>query len=208
MFKKDKTQCAFEALEAFEGYKRPKELPIADFCNEFERLYNKTKTYGTVLSDDVLAFRLLKAANLPNHQEQLAKATTTELKLVTMKAQLKKIFGLGTEPGSTGIKVEEELPPLEPEDEMTVAYGNAYRGRGGFNFRGNFRGRPYYSRGRPYRGSEQFRGSYSGQRGGRNPLNNVTGSVTRCHECESINHLVKDCPDRMRRKETYKTEVL
>ena len=38
-------------------------------------------------------------------------------------------------------------------------------------------------------------------------MNNVTGSVTRCHECESINHLVKDCPDRMRRrKETYESE--
>ena len=72
LFKKDKTQCAFEALETFESYKRPKDLPITDFCNEFERLYNKTKTYGTTLSDDVLAFRLLKAANLPSHQEQLA----------------------------------------------------------------------------------------------------------------------------------------
>ena len=69
LYLKDKTQSAFEALEAFEGYKRPSNLSITDFCNEFERLYNKTKSYGTTLSDAVLAFRLLKAANLPRHQE-------------------------------------------------------------------------------------------------------------------------------------------
>ena len=46
LFKKDKTQSAFEALEAFEGYKRPRDLSMTDFCNEFEQLYNKTKTYA------------------------------------------------------------------------------------------------------------------------------------------------------------------
>ena len=228
LFKKDKTQSAFEALEAFEGYKRPRDLPMTDFCNEFERLYNKTKTYGTTVSEDVLAFRLLKAANLPSHQEQLAKATITELKLVTMKAQLKKIFGLGSESRSDGIKVEEELPELE-EEEKTVAYGNFYRGRGDQNYRGNFRGRSYPSYGHPsrgynnYRGSNNYRGNFSGQsrggfsgqpRGGfsgqprgRNPLNKITGTVTRCQECQSINHWVRDCPDRMKReKETYESE--
>ena len=227
LFKKDKTQCAFEALEAFEGYKRPKDLPMADFCNEFERLYNRTKTYGTTLSEDVLAFRLLKAANLPSHQEQLAKATITELKLNTMKAQLKKIFGLGSESRSDGIKVEDEIPELESDEEKTVAYGNFYRGRGDQNYRGNFRGRPYPSRGYPSRGSNTYRGShnyrgynnhrgsfsgqprgsFSGQHRGRNPLHNTTGAVTRCQECESINHWVRDCPDRARReKETYESK--
>ena len=228
LFKKDKTQSAFEALEAFEGYKRPKDLPMADFCNEFERLYNKTKTYGTTLSEDVLAYRLLKAANLSSHQEQLAKATITELKLITMKAQLKKIFGMTGESRSDGIKVEEEIPELESDDDKTVAYGNFYRGRGDQNYRGNFRGRFYPSRGNSsrgssntYRGSHSYRGynnhrgsfpgqprgSFSGQHRGRNPLHNTTGAVTRCQECESINHWVRDCPDRARReKETYESE--
>ena len=38
----------------------------------------------------MLAFRVLKAANLPRHQEQLAKATITELTFDKMKSQLKK----------------------------------------------------------------------------------------------------------------------
>ena len=64
LYLKDKTQSAFEALEAFEGYKRPNDLSMTDFCNEFQRLYNKTKSYGTTLSDNVLAFRVLKAAKV------------------------------------------------------------------------------------------------------------------------------------------------
>ena len=38
LYLKDKTQSAFEALEAFEGYRRPNGLSITDFCNEFETL--------------------------------------------------------------------------------------------------------------------------------------------------------------------------
>ena len=214
LFLKDKTQSAFEALEAFEGYKRPKDLSIAEFCNEFERLYNKTKTYGTKVSDDVLAFRLLKAANLPNHQEQLAKATVGELKLENMKAQLKKIFGLNSNMSSGGVKVEDDMPKLESEDVMMVAYGSAYRGRGGSHFRsdnrlrGSFRGRSSYSpRGQSYRGSDNFRGNFSSQRRGRNRLDPNTGLVSRCFECDSVNHYGFDCPDRVgREKKTYMTE--
>ena len=223
LFKKDKTQSAFEALEAFEGYKRPKDLCIADFCNEFERLYNKTKTYGTTVSDDVLAFRLLKAANLPSHQEQLAKATVGDLKLENMKAQLKRIFGLHSDVSSGSVKFEDDMPALEPDDTKMVAYGSAYRGRGGYNFRGdarfrssfrgndggNFRGRPSYSpRGQSYRGSDNIRGNLSSQRRGKNRLDPNTGLVSRCFECDSVNHYGFDCPDRVgKEKKTYMTET-
>ena len=53
---------------------------ISDYIKEFERLLNKTKQYGTTMSTDVLAYRLLKSANLSETREQLAKATIKELK--------------------------------------------------------------------------------------------------------------------------------
>ena len=37
LYVKDKTQTAFDALESFEGYKRPTELSITEYCNEFEK---------------------------------------------------------------------------------------------------------------------------------------------------------------------------
>ena len=76
LYLKDKTKTAFDALEAFETYKRTHDLSISDYCNEFEKRYNKTKSYGTVVTEDVLAYKLLKSANLLESQRQLAKVKT------------------------------------------------------------------------------------------------------------------------------------
>ena len=43
LYLKDKTQCAFEALEEFESFKRQSGIGIAEFCNQFDLLYNKTR---------------------------------------------------------------------------------------------------------------------------------------------------------------------
>ena len=86
LYLKDKTESAFEALEAFEGYRRPKGLTMNDYCNEFDKRYSKVKSYGTELPKDLLGFWLLKSANLQQHQEQLAKGSVGELNYDNMKA--------------------------------------------------------------------------------------------------------------------------
>ena len=91
LYQRDKTQLAFEALEEFDATKRKENESISDFCNKFELAYNKAKVYGTLLSTDVLAFRLLKAAGLREEQEELVKATVGELHYENMKAKLKRI---------------------------------------------------------------------------------------------------------------------
>ena len=67
-------------------------MSIQAFLNEFDKRMCKTKSYGTVQSDDVLAYCLLKSANLSNNHEELIKATIPELKYDLMKDQLKKTF--------------------------------------------------------------------------------------------------------------------
>lgn len=91
LYLKDKTQSAFEALEEFESLKRKDNQSIKDFCNQFDLAYNKTKNFGTTLSTDVLAFRLMKSANLKKDQEDLVKATIGDLNFENMKTHLKKI---------------------------------------------------------------------------------------------------------------------
>ena len=91
--KKDELLKKYEALEAFETYKRSSNTSMQEFLNEFTRRYNETKSFGTTMSDDILAYRLLKSANLSEKHEQLAKATISDLKFDVMKDQLKKIFG-------------------------------------------------------------------------------------------------------------------
>ena len=60
-------------------------MTISDYINEFERLLNKTKRYGSDMSTGILAYRLLKSANLSEQHQKLARATITELKYDTMK---------------------------------------------------------------------------------------------------------------------------
>ena len=63
---------------------------MQEFLNEHMCRYDKTKSFGNIMSDDILAYHLLTSANLSEQREQLAKA---DLKFDTMKDQLKKIFG-------------------------------------------------------------------------------------------------------------------
>ena len=207
LYLKDKTQTAFDALEAFESYKRPHELSITDYCNEFEKRYNKTKSYGTVMTEDVLAYRLLKSANLPESQQQLAKATILELKYENMKTQLKKIHGCKS--SIPDIVKKESIEPLIVEEESadeTLLQTNFNRGYGAG---ARSQQGPYRSfsteRGRGY--PRQNRGNSNTQntrKRGRNPLDQY-GNPTTCIECNSINHWLNNCPDRGQRDRTKQT---
>ena len=50
----------YRALEAFETFRRPASMSIQAFLNEFDKRLYKTKSYGTVQPDDVLAYHLLR----------------------------------------------------------------------------------------------------------------------------------------------------
>ena len=69
LFKKDSTITKYQALEAFETFSRPANMSIQAFLTEFDKRLYKTKSYGTVQSDDILAYCLLKSANLSNYNE-------------------------------------------------------------------------------------------------------------------------------------------
>ena len=92
LYLKDKLQMAYETYDTFEKFRRPEKMSIKEYINEFERLLNKTKKYGS-MSSDILAYRLLKSANLEDTPEQFIRATVKELTYDDMQLQLKKIFG-------------------------------------------------------------------------------------------------------------------
>ena len=63
-YEKDAEQLAFDAYEKFEMFQRPVDMMIADYCNEFDIRYNVIKEKKMELPQGVLAYRLLKSANL------------------------------------------------------------------------------------------------------------------------------------------------
>ena len=91
LYLKDETLQKYELFDQFDNYKRAHSVSINEFLHQFNLLYNKLKSYGTTISDDLLAYKLFKSGNLSPDHEKLAKATC-ELKYNSMKEQLKKIF--------------------------------------------------------------------------------------------------------------------
>ena len=92
LFKKDSTVTKYQALEPFMTFKRPSNMSIQTYLNEFDKRLLKTMSSGTVMSDGILAYRLLKSSNLSSHQEELVNTTMPDLKYDIMKDQLKKTF--------------------------------------------------------------------------------------------------------------------
>lgn len=53
-------------------------MSIQSFLNEFLKRLFKTKSYSNIISEDVLAYRFLKSANISNQHKQLIKDQLNE----------------------------------------------------------------------------------------------------------------------------------
>ena len=85
IYAKDIHPLAYMAYDKFETFHRPVEMSIVDYLNEFERLYNQIKHYDMELPTGVLAYRVLKNANITHEKQQLVRATLTLLTYENMK---------------------------------------------------------------------------------------------------------------------------
>lgn len=67
---KDDLSDSWEKFNNFESFKRDSELSITDYISKFDQKYNKIVKKGMKLPSEILAFKLLKQANL-KHDEHL-----------------------------------------------------------------------------------------------------------------------------------------
>ena len=91
LFELDKSQSAFAAFDEFTQYRRPRDCKIEDFIVEFNLRNNKLKTHAMDLPEGVLAYYLLKCANLPDDQANICKATCSDLTYKNMRQQIEKV---------------------------------------------------------------------------------------------------------------------
>ena len=106
LFKKDLTVTKYQTWRL----SRPSSMSIQAYLNESNKRLFKTKYYGTVMSDHILAYRLLKSANLSSYNEELVKATIPDSQYNIKKYHLKKTFSDASKQTTTkseGIKTEE-----------------------------------------------------------------------------------------------------
>ena len=124
IYEKDKLTEKYNAIEKFETYRRPNETSIREFLIEFDKRLHKIKSYLTY-PDDLLAYRLLKAANLDSTHEKLIKATISDLKFDEVRLKLLKVFSdesnapLESEFSSVKIKSEPSFFNRESEEERS-----------------------------------------------------------------------------------------
>ena len=176
LYGKDDAQVLFQIIESFETYQRPAECGITDFLNEWEKRYDKCVQKKATWEDNVLGYKLLKAANLDPDKQVLVRATIRSLTVDDVKKQIRAVFDR-TVNGQTSnndsgdnsayVKVEPtfygenyELEEVCFNDNGMFSRGRGMR-RGGRSFSQNRRGRSS-SRGSPSsRGSSPFRGNRS-----------------------------------------------
>ena len=141
LYLEDINQSSYAAYESFEIYRRPKDMNMKEFLNNFECLYNKLKVYQMELPDGVLGYRVLKSANLSEKNEKLARSTITTLTYKSMTEKLKKIFGDMSKSLSqqVNLKVEPTFhnKNLGPDEEVNFV------NRGRFQYKGERSHRTY-----------------------------------------------------------------
>ena len=71
LYAKDTNTVAFMTYDKIENFKRPDDINIVDYINEFERLNNQIKHFDMELPTGVLAYKVLKNANILNEKQQL-----------------------------------------------------------------------------------------------------------------------------------------
>ena len=220
LYLKDATLEKFENLESFDSFMRKPNTTIQEHIHQFEKLYKKIKDKGTTMSDDLLAYKLLKSVQLSHQDEKIVKGTTGDLTLENMKTQLKKIF---PDSGLKPTTIKDDLVPNEINeveggfvDSAETFYNSR---RGGYR---DYQGTLYQPRRPPnppplhyrFNSSNRFtnpRGrryvpAFSSPRypsPGRYPLNPRTGSVSQCRLCSSSDHFERDCPLKQRSSQSF-----
>ena len=205
IFKKDELSEAYETYVEFDRFRRSKVSSMEDYVIEFEKLYNKTKKFKMELPQPVLAFKLLECSDLEMKDRQLVLTGVdyekTDTLFKQMSISLKKFFGQQAASSKemtdvSGIKVESVNMMSE---DVNYARNRFASFRGSQNYRGNTVNRGNRGRGN-FRGNfnrgRGFGGSYSESFNNPKPVNpdGPDGQPLRCLSCDSVRHLVKQCP--------------
>ena len=194
LFQEDIDQITYSVYDNFEKFRKTDGMSMTEYLVEFELLYDKAKEYNNVLTEPVLAYRLLKGANLSEHKQELARATCAKWTYETLKVQLKKIFdksanndGEASYSNSTGITNEfSELHIKSEPCKFTQSHEeeDTYFTRMKPNYNRS------YNRDRRY--DENKRRDRDESQAQLNPISN--GVRMKCISCKSVYHLIRDCP--------------
>ena len=220
LYKKGKLNARLRIYKSVKPKKGHPTLP----CNslfDFDHAYNKLRRHDTNISDDLLSFKLLKAANISAQQEQLIKATISEINYDNIAKKIKSIFSSDTETrkqNNIELNIKDEATyyskettseeeEYENDNESHNELCDTY-----YIYEKQKKTNKFTSRNQPHatnQSQHNFPPKASIWRNnqpnkptkGRNPHKN--GQPTRCNICQSTNHWATQCPDKNMDDITY-----
>ena len=220
---KDELVDCLERYKEFRDYKRGFSQTIGDYVINFDKNLNRIVKKGMTLPNEVLAFELIRNADISKEEEKLVMTgldfTKKEELFNQAKQSLKKFMGEGCAAVKSSMS-EGPAIKLEPVFEASNGSRSKYygRGRGSYSkvdYRSNQRygsngaGVPVYGKfDFDKRETSKFAARVS-QRGravqtsrdGRNiNPSSSDGKTMLCHGCGSYRHLLNNCPDRWENK--------
>ena len=220
LYKVDDKDEEMKAYHQFESISRKDNQTIADFINEFDSLWSKTKGHGNVISQNLLGIKLMRACNLTKSQCENIRASTLTSDYEALKTTMKRTFGESTllqstvkDGPSTSIKIEPTYTASKtPEDICRSCKDREREGHHAENTDDSEEEAVFY---------ESFRKGKFQQKNlketvpgtkymqGRNPVDKF-GRITRCSICDSVNHWKSRCPDKdyIKERPTYFNVVL
>ena len=195
-FSGNETQNSYNVIDDLLKFKCEPKMSIESFIIDFQLKVNRVKASGTVLSDTILGYALLNAANLPHDKHDMVKATCDILTFNKVKAQLEKIglrkssknedkFTLSRDAGTSKVNVEQCFCG-------NVLDKSAYRDHESTDDssdEGINGGKVFYS-GNQRRNDETF-SKYKKHK--MNPTDKF-GHVRACAYCKCHYHWLMDCP--------------
>ena len=181
---KDEIETAWDKFQEFESYSKCDEESMSQYIANFDLKYEKVKNSGQsekiTLPSSILAFKLLKGANL-NEEQRLVVMTGLDFDkskelYEDAKKSLKKFMSGGMDSSDSNYS------NISIKSEPTF-YASSFRGRG----RGNRQSS--VSRG-------PIKNTYSNPSSRQKDLNpkGRDGHILRCYTCDSYRHMGSSCP--------------
>ena len=211
----------FTCYDSFRKLSRDSSQNIKDYVLEFEKHVKRLQEFKIELPSAVLAYELLRSANVSEYKYSVAVAIVGELTYENMKDTVRRITEID-EPSMPGkvveksndfikVKIEDDCPFYSEsenynnyfdsvENQENTAYFGGGRNRGGRKT--NFRGRNYRQ---PSQGNWRSRNTAQESLKKLNPKDRY-GNYMKCHHCQSICHFSKECPEISNRKDQYYNE--
>lgn len=235
IYMEDVAKEKFNSYDAFRKLERKSKQSMKDYILDFEKAVKRLKEYEIDLPPPVLAYELLRSANVSDYRYSVAVAIVGDLTYENMKDTVRKITELDepshTSSGSTSKSSIDIEIKQEPEDLFYASYndedgtddqnssfvacysrGRGNRSRQQYPYRrqsNNFSYRGQYNTPRQ-EVSQNWRTRSSSKAGFRgkkpNPKDRMGNTMT-CNVCNSIYHFAKDCLEFNSEKQFYNEDI-